>query len=229
MAASGPGGRGTPPRALILLSGGIDSAVSLWWAKGQGWELLPMTVDYHERPAAETRAVRDLLAAANVPRLLQVPLPFLKEMSDLKEDGLANPLLARAPDAYIPARNLIFYALAGYYAETLGAPLIVGGHNGIDPETFPDSSPDFFAHVNSLYRLGLWSYPAAPVSIKLPLSGKPKEEVVKMGLQLAVPFERTWSCYFDGDRHCGRCPSCVERREAFRRLGVSDPVAYAVG
>ncbi|TLZ52438.1 MAG: hypothetical protein E6K18_02815, partial [Methanobacteriota archaeon] len=179
-------------------------------------------------PKAEVRAVHNLLAAADVKHLVQVPLPFLKEMSDLKEDGLSNTQLAGAPDAYIPARNMIFYALAGYYAETLGASAIVGGHNGIDPETFPDSSPDFFTHVNSLYRLGLWSYPQAQVSIRLPLAGRPKEEVIEMGRKMGVPFKLTWSCYFDGAKHCGRCPSCLERTAAFRNLSLDDPVAYAV-
>jgi 7-cyano-7-deazaguanine synthase len=213
-------------KALVLLSGGIDSAVCLWWSRRQRWELSALTVDYHERPAAETRAVRDLLAAAGVRELVQVPLPFLKEISDLKKDGLRNPDLDAAPDSYIPARNMVFYSVAGYYAETLGIPLIVGGHNGIDPKTFPDSSPDFFGHVNSLYRLGLWSYGRAPVAIKLPLAGKPKEEVVGMGRDLGVPFDRTWSCYFDGAKHCGRCPSCLERKAAFRGIGLADPVAF---
>src|SRR3990170_6741796 len=185
-------------KALVLLSGGIDSAVCLWWVRHRGWLPVALTVDYHARPSAEVRAVRDLLSAAKVPELITVPLPFLKDIDDLRKEGLRNPILSDAPDPYIPARNLIFYALAGYYAETLGAALIVGGHNGIDPETFPDSSPDFFTHVNSLYRLGLWSYPKAQVSIKLPLAGKPKEEVVAMGRALGVPFEKTWSCYFDG-------------------------------
>jgi 7-cyano-7-deazaguanine synthase len=213
-------------KALVLLSGGIDSAVCLWWARRQGWDAVALTVDYHERPKAETRAVRDLLAGARVKDLITVPLPFLMEIDDLKKDGLVNPLLEAAPGPYIPARNMIFYALAGYYAETLGTPLIVGGHNGIDPETFPDSSPDFFTHVNSLYRLGLWSYPRSPVSIKLPLAGKPKDEVLSMGLKLGVPFEVTWSCYWDGEKHCGRCGSCLERKDAFRRLGVADPVPF---
>lgn len=217
-------GNGT--RALILLSGGIDSAVCLWWSRAQGWDLVPMTVDYHRRPEAERSAVRRLLDGAGVRGLVQIPLPFLKEIDDLKREGLRNELLSEAPDPYIPARNLIFYALAGYYAETLGTSLIVGGHNGIDPETFPDSSPNFFTHVNSLYRLGLWSYEEAPVAIKLPLAGRPKEEVVDLGLRLGVPFEHTWSCYWDGELHCGRCGSCQERRDAFRRLGVSDPIAY---
>lgn len=212
--------------ALVLLSGGIDSAVCLWWAQQKGWEVLPMTVSYHRRPLAEVRAVRDLLRAAGLRDPLEIPLPFLKEMDDLKKEGLANPLLKEAPDPYIPARNMIFYALAGYYAETLGAHFIVGGHNGIDPETFPDSSPDFFSHVNSLYRMGLWSYRSAPVSIRLPLAGKPKEEVVSMGLRLGVPFELTWSCYWDRDDHCGECGSCIERRDAFRSIGREDPVAY---
>jgi len=213
--------------ALILLSGGVDSSVTLWWARLQGWGLLPLTVDYHQRPSAEVRAVRAVLDAAGIRDLVRVPLPFLKEVDDLRREGLANPVLGGAPDAYIPARNLIFYALAGYYAETSGAQVIVGGHNGIDPDTFPDSSPEFFAHVNTLFRLGLWSYSKAPVSIKLPLAGKPKEEVVNMGLNLGVPFDRTWSCYFDGQVHCGVCESCRERRAAFDALGVRDPVAYA--
>ena len=224
--ASGGGGDGK--RALVLLSGGLDSAVCLWWTRQQGWDPLALTVDYHARPSAENRAIHDLLTAAKIRELITVPLPFLKEVDDLKKTGLANPLLAHAPDSYIPARNLIFYALAGYYAETLGTPLIVGGHNGIDPETFPDSSPDFFVHVNSLYRLGLWSFPRSSVSIKLPLAGKPKAEVVSMGLKLGVPFDRTWSCYWDGEKHCGRCASCLERKEAFRGLGIADPVPYAV-
>jgi len=213
--------------ALVLLSGGIDSAVCLWWVQTQGWTPLALTVDYHARPLAELRAIRALLTAAKVSELITVPLPFLKDVDDLKREGLRNPLLSKAPDPYIPARNLIFYAVAAYYAETLGTPLIVGGHNGVDPETFPDSSPDFFTHVNSLYRLGLWSYPRGGMTIKLPLAGKPKEEVVKMGLDLGVPLGKTWSCYFDGERHCGRCPSCLERGEAFRRVGAPDPVAFA--
>src|SRR3970282_2100518 len=165
--------RGSAPlKVLVLLSGGIDSAVCLWWARRQGWDLLPLTIDYYRRPPAEIRAVRSLLAAANVHDLIQIPLPFLKEVSDLKRDGAHNPLLDGAPESYIPARHMIFYALAGYYAEITGTGLIVGGHNGIDPDTFPDSSPDFFTHVNSLYRLGLWSFPQGHVSIKLPLAGK---------------------------------------------------------
>ena len=82
-------------KAMILLSGGLDSAVCLWWSKKQGWDLLPLTVNYHLRPAAELRAVRDLLAAIEAGGLVEVPLPFLKDVADLRKEGLQNPREAR--------------------------------------------------------------------------------------------------------------------------------------
>ena len=213
-------------RAIVLLSGGVDSAVALWWAKGRGWDVEPLTFSYFGRPRNEDVAIDALVVRAGVRPPRHVDLPFLKEVDDLRKEGFGNRVLVDSPEGYIPARNLIFYSLAAYFAEIEGIRYLVGGHNGIDPKTFPDSSPDFFGHVNSLYRLGLWSYGKAPVAIKLPLAGKPKEEVVGMGRDLGVPFDRTWSCYFEGAKHCGRCPSCLERKAAFRGIGLEDPVAF---
>src|SRR5438067_2237588 len=101
-----------------------------------------------------------------------------------------------------------------------------GGHNGIDPESFPDSSPKFFNFLNSVFHLSLWSYDKSPVKILVPLSGKSKEDVIRMGLAMDVPFEVTWSCYWDKAVHCGICVSCRERREAFAKVGIEDPVEY---
>ena len=214
-------------RALVLFSGGIDSAVTLWWAKAQGWEVLPLTFHYFRRPDREVRATRRLKDLAGLPALREVELPFLKEVYDLRDEGVANQLLLESPEGYIPARNMVFYALAAYYAEVEGARWVLGGHNGTDPDSFPDASPKFFNFVNSMYRIGLWSWPKTPVQILLPLSGKSKVEVVRLGRELGVPFEHTWSCYWDGDVHCGVCESCRERRAAFAALGVPDPIAYA--
>jgi len=213
-------------RAIVLLSGGIDSAVTLWWAKARGWDLQPLTFDYFGRPRRENAAIAALTERSGIENARHVDLPFLKEVHDLRAQGIENRLLLESPEGYIPGRNLIFYALAGYYAELGGVRYIVGGHNGIDPESFPDASPKFFNFLNSVFHLSLWSYDKSPVQILVPLSGKSKEEVVRMGLEMNVPFDITWSCYWDRDVHCGTCESCKERRTAFAAVGVEDPVAY---
>lgn len=213
-------------RAIILLSGGIDSAVTLWWAKSRGWDLRPLTFDYFGRPTKENDAARALTERIGVRPIRHVDLPFLKEVDDLRKDGIDNRILLDSPEGYIPGRNLIFYGLAGYYAELDGVRYIVGGHNGIDPESFPDASPKFFNFLNSVFHLSLWSYDKSPVQILVPLSGKSKEEVVRMGLEMKVPFDLTWSCYWDRAVHCGTCVSCQERRAAFDAVGIPDPVSY---
>ncbi len=213
-------------QAIVLLSGGIDSAVTLWWAKAQGWDVHPLTFDYFGRPKREHAAIEALVKRADVRTVRIVDLPFLKEVDDLRSAGVSNKILLDSPEGYIPGRNLIFYSLAAYYAELDGSRYIVGGHNGIDPESFPDASPKFFNFLNSVFRLSLWSFEKSPVQAVIPLSGKTKEEVLRMGLSMKVPFELTWSCYWDKDLHCGTCASCRERKEAFTAIGMTDPVAY---
>ncbi|TMA02863.1 MAG: 7-cyano-7-deazaguanine synthase [Methanobacteriota archaeon] len=213
-------------RAIILLSGGIDSAVTLWWAKQQGWDIRPLTFDYFGRPRREHDAVLALTSRIGTGPLRRVDLPFLKEVDDLRKEGFENRRLLDSPEGYIPGRNLIFYGLAGHYAELDAVRYIVGGHNGIDPESFPDASPKFFNFLNSVFHLSLWSYDASPVQILVPLSGKSKDNVIRMGLDMKVPFDVTWSCYWDREVHCGTCVSCRERRDAFAKVGVEDPVAY---
>lgn len=212
-------------RALVLLSGGIDSAVALHWSLREGHEVVPLTFDYHQRPQREVEACEALLEHARarggaVAPLQRIATPFLREVEDLAQ---RPGHLAAAPEGYIPARNLVFYAIAASLAEVHGAQHIVGGHNGTDPELFPDASPAFFASFNALLGRGAWSHARRPFEVVLPIAGQSKADVLRLGRALGVDFARTWSCYHDRKMHCGACGSCVERREGFAGTGLSDP------
>lgn len=210
-----------PSRVLVLLSGGIDSAVALWWSLDAGHDVRALTFDYHLRPEPEKRATRALAEAADVPDLRTIDLPELREVADL--EGSAPPALDGAAPSYVPHRNLIFYSLAAHHAERAGATRIVGGHNGVDPETFPDSGPAFFEGLNDLLAMGRWSATEDGLEVVNPLHGRSKREVVWLGRKLGVPFERTWSCGEHVEAPCGACASCRERAEAFEAAGLQDP------
>jgi len=210
-------------RAIVLVSGGLDSAVSLWWALRQGWTVIPLTFGYHARPSREIEATGRLVEQAGLQGLITIPLPFLKEVVDWPQEGFGNGPLKGYPEGYIPSRNLIYYSLAAYHAEIFGARWIVGGHNRRDRELFPDASPRFFEELNRLWPLSLWSYSRIPLQVVLPLIDMTKPEVLRLAFDLGVPLATTWSCYSDGDSPCGQCESCRERAEAFRALGGNDP------
>src|SRR5438094_8489660 len=136
-------------RAIILLSGGVDSAVALWWAKKQGWDIRPFTFDYFGRPKQEHAAVRALTMQAGTTPIRHVDLPFLKEVDDLRKEGFENRILLDSPEGYIPCRNLIFYGLAGYYVELDAARYLLGSHNAVHPASFLDSSPQSLSVLTS--------------------------------------------------------------------------------
>jgi 7-cyano-7-deazaguanine synthase len=216
------GSRKSDDRALVLLSGGLDSAVALYWACSRGWDVRALEFDYHERPSGERRACRALSSRAGIRESLVVPLPFLREIADMPPEMVANAALFGAPEGYIASRNLIFYAFAAHHAEIAGARYIVCGHNRTDGESFPDASAEFWRRFNQILPLGQWSHAAIRTEIVLPLIDLGKAEVVQLGQRLSVPFELTWSCYFNGGRPCGACGSCLERERAFTAAGLRD-------
>lgn len=189
----------------------------------------PLTFHYHRRPPQEKEATRTLLGRSRCDQtLVEVDLPFLMDVDDLRERGSGNPALGDAPGTYVPARNLIFYSLAAYYGEVLAAHWLVGGHNGADGGTFPDATPGFFEGFNALLDIGLLNQSMPPLRVINPLQGLTKNQVIKLGLELSVPFAVTWSCHFDRDVPCGRCASCRERARAFEKVGTDDPLLVKV-
>lgn len=191
-------------RGLVMLSGGVDSAVALAWAQARYDELYAISFLYHLRPFRERLSVFRLLQVYPA-KLLEVPVDFLREGIDLEEP------LQGVPEGYISNRNVIFYSIAGYFAEIHHCEAIIGGHISGDPETFPDAAPSFFQRLSSLMNEGLQT---TQIRIELPLSGNTKQEVVQKAKEWGVPLQYTWSCYWDGAEPCGKCVSCVELAQA---------------
>lgn len=211
-------------RSVVLLSGGLDSAVALFWALKKGYDVQSLTFDYFLRSRKEIQACKKIARFASVDNIV-IRLEFLKEIEDSKKETL-NPLLRNAPSAYIPSRNIIFYGIAASVAEIMDAKYIVGGHNKNDVESFPDSSQEFFDRFNEAASVGRLSGHRTGKVI-LPLARMDKSEVVKLGNRLRVPFEMTWSCYTSNREPCGRCHSCLLRRKAFSEAGIEDPLTAA--
>ena len=202
-------------RGLVLLSGGIDSAVALAWANKNFETLFAISFLYHLRPMRELFSTYRLLQTYPA-TLIEVPLTYLKEATD------ANPQRTnKVPEGYISNRNLVFYSIAAHYAETYECESIIGGHTAEDHEAFPDASETFFHRFELLVNEASL---LRRIRIDLPLIRFSKLEVLQQGLQWKVPFEFTWSCYWDRSEPCRTCISCTERAAAFENLNVVDPL-----
>lgn len=208
-------------KSVVLLSGGLDSAVALYWSINQGHQVETITFDYFRRSKREIEACREISRATNSPSRV-VKLGFLKEIDDSRNET-ENKGLLKAQSAYIPCRNLIFYGIAASFAEVADAEFIVGGHNKNDVGNFPDSSPQFFSLFNKTASFGRVTKNRTGKVI-LPFGSLDKSEVLTLGAKLKVPFELTWSCYKSGRRPCGKCLSCRLRDESFRKSGLKDPL-----
>lgn len=211
-----------PDKALVLLSGGLDSATCLYWAKKKFSEVTAITYNYFGRIEGEKRAAAKLADSAAVSKIIEIDLPFVKEASDFfegkQEQGANGPW-----SSYIPARNMMFYSIAAYHAEFLGVKSIVGGHNMHDIEFFKDASKGYMDKMNALFKEGCLICNGSAYKIALPLARMKRRGIVQLALRLNVPIELTWSCHKDGRAHCGSCYACRQRIEAFSSLGIPDP------
>ena len=210
-------------KALVMLSGGIDSATCLYWAKKKFSEVLAITFNYYGRIKNEKKATTQLARRADVTKLLEIDVPFIKEYSDFQSPILKDDCDRRL-SSYIPARNMIFYAICAHYAEFLGIKWIIGGHNSHDAEFFRDARKGYIKKINSLLRQGCPIINNNTPAILLPLVDMNRQKVISLALKIKVPLELTWSCHNEGETHCGQCYSCSQRFDAFSSLGIKDPV-----
>jgi len=226
-----------PRNAVVLLSGGMDSATTAAIARGQGFAVHALSFRYGQRHAVELEAARRVGEQLGVARHVVLDIDLRAFGGSALTDAIAvpkdRPLDAMGegvPATYVPARNTIFLAFALAYAETLGATDIFIGANAIDYSGYPDCRPEFLAAFQHMARLGTrLGSEGAPLTIHAPLIALTKADIVRRGLALGVDFSLTRTCYDpapDGAA-CGRCDACQLRLKGFRDAGIADPAPYA--
>lgn len=221
-------------RAVVLLSGGLDSATALAIARHEGYDCFALSVHYGQRHAAELDAAARVARAQGVAehRVMGVDLAGIGG-SALTDPAIAVPKAPSIgiPITYVPARNTLMLALALGYAEVVAAEAIYIGVNAIDYSGYPDCRPEFIAAFGEVARLGTRvGVEGRPIEIRSPLSVLSKAQIIREGVRLGVDYALTVSCY-DADaagRACGECDSCRLRREGFASAGITDPTRYRV-
>ena len=224
-------------KAVVLLSGGLDSATCLAIANSQGFECYCLSLDYHQRHIAELQAAQNiaLILGAKQHKTVQLDLSLFGGSAltdnniDIPESG-ANPIPAGIPVTYVPARNTIMLSLSLAWAEVLGAQNIFIGVNALDYSGYPDCRGEYVKAFQQMANLATKSaVEGQTITVHAPLIDMTKAEIIALGTKLGVDYATTVSCYqADNLGHaCGKCDSCRLRREGFIKAGISDPTRYA--
>lgn len=222
-------------KAVILLSGGLDSSTVLYQAKADQCDCYAISFDYQQRHRRELESALQIgrdggVIAHQVVKFdltlwggsaltdNSLELPHDRDLADMSQD---------IPITYVPARNTIFLSFALAYAETLNANRIYLGVNALDYSGYPDCRGDYLDAMQEVFRLGTkQGREGSPIEIIAPLLHLKKTEIIELGNKLGVPWQKTWSCYAGGEEACGVCDSCRLRLAAFQELGLQDPLPY---
>lgn len=229
----------TRPRAVVLFSGGLDSATTLAMARAEGFAPYALTFRYGQRHAFELEAARTLAAALGAVAHREIALDLAQFGGSALTADLAVPkdrdpgaMADGIPVTYVPARNTVFLAYALAWAEVLGSHDIFLGVNAVDYSGYPDCRPEYITAFQAMARLATKAgVEGSPLTIHAPLMQLSKGEIIRRGVALGVDYGQTHSCYDpapDGGA-CGRCDACQLRREGFRAAGIPDPTRYHPG
>lgn len=222
-------------RAVVLLSGGLDSSTVLALAKEEGQEVHALTFDYGQRHRREIQAAKAVAQYFDVTshRVMTIDLGQIGGSALTSEDmpvpqGRSLGAIGRGiPSTYVPARNTILLSYALAWAEVTEADAIYIAANILDSSGYPDCRPEYFEAFRRVAALGTRrGVEGSPVEIRAPLLHMTKAEIIRLGTKLGVPYGLTWSCYLGGEKACGWCDSCQLRLKGFREAGLSDPLEY---
>jgi len=222
-------------RAVVLLSGGLDSYTAAAVAKRDGFELYTLSINYGQRHVQELEASGVVARALVVQRHLEIELDLSRiggsaltsDQIDVPKDQPIDPDVI--PSTYVPARNTIFLSVAMGWAEVLGASDIFIGVNALDYSGYPDCRPEFIRAFEQLARLATKAgVEGRPLTVHTPLIALSKAEIIRLGLSLGLDYGLTHSCYdpLPGGRPCGHCDSCRLRAAGFAEAGATDPLIH---
>jgi 7-cyano-7-deazaguanine synthase len=218
-------------RAIVLLSGGLDSATTLYLAKSKGYKVSCLIFDYGQRHKRELNSARALARKTGCDfKVIRLAFPskgssLLNRRAPLPPARLCNKNRKNIPSTYVPARNLIFLSMAVSFAESIKAGTIFIGANAIDYSGYPDCRPQFYREFRKVITVGTKAgCEGKDIRVATPLIKKSKKEIIRLGTKLGVPYELTWSCYRGARRPCGVCESCFLRAKGFEEARLKDPL-----
>lgn len=218
------------PKAVCLLSGGLDSATALYCAIRDGFQPLALTIHYgqiHERELISAKRIAEFARAEH--QVVSIELPWkgsalLDSSVAIPENHSSQSVSDKIPSTYVPARNTIFLSLAASYAEAAGAQAIYIGANAIDYSGYPDCRPEYLEQFKAVIARGTKAgVEGRKIEICAPLISMTKADIIKLAGELKVPLKWTWSCYRGLEKPCGNCDSCFFRAKGFEEAGIADP------
>jgi 7-cyano-7-deazaguanine synthase len=217
-------------KAIILLSGGLDSATTLYVALDRGHKCHCLIFDYNQRHRKEIMQAKKIARRTGCDyKVIKISFPWrgsslLDRRMQIPTDRDIEKMPQQIPSTYVPFRNTIFISIAVGWAEVVGAETIFIGANSVDYSGYPDCRPEYFELYNTLLKQGTKSnIEGKPIKIETPFITKKKSEIIKIGTRLMAPYELTWSCYNGGKKPCLRCDSCLLRKQGFEEAGLQDP------
>ncbi|MCL2295920.1 MAG: 7-cyano-7-deazaguanine synthase QueC [Methanomassiliicoccaceae archaeon] len=220
------------PKAVVLLSGGLDSTVTLAIALKDGMDVTALSFRYGQRHTKELDSARAICGHYGISiSIIDIDLSSFR--SALTDKSIEVPsdrkgkLEEEIPVTYVPARNIIFLSIAAGLCESIGAEAIYLGANAVDYSGYPDCRPEFFRSFGETLAAGTKAgLEGRTIEIRTPIIDLSKADIVKKGKELSAPLHLTWSCYKGGDRACGHCDSCRLRLKGFREAGHKDEILY---
>lgn len=218
-------------KAVVLFSGGLDSTTCLCWALNEGYDCSAVSVNYgqrHDRENCSAKAVAKRLGV----KLYEIKLDFpWFETCSLVNDKMVIPDVnldeigkQGVPSTYVPGRNLVFGSIGFSLADALGASAVVLGPNVVDYSGYPDCRPEFYEALQKAASIGTrGAADGKKIQLLTPIIKLSKAEIAKLAVKLKAPIELTWTCYFGGDKPCGKCDACKLRALGFEQAGLKDP------